>query len=211
MAAPLLSGIENLDSAGYSVRVADEVPEFDEAWMPAEEPATIADIALTVPLLNYARRRWPDASEKMQHYRVRQAIWAKFKHRQEHPDGSGRKLLGGPQPGSGRKPTKAIGAALVEAAEQRHKEIVDAAFSALSPDNDPAVRHKAAMNIAKHAREEAREAREADDYARKTDDEIRRETARMFAEMIANGELSVDDIIDGTASEIVDDQKQLAS
>lgn len=180
--------------------------------MPAEEPSALAEIVLSSQLLDYARRRWPDASARMQQYRVRQAIWAKIQHRKEHPDGTGRRLLGGSQPGSGRKPTKAIGTALVEAAESRQKEIIDAAFAPLSPENDNLFeRHKAAMNIAKHAREEAREAREADDYARKTDDEIRRETARMFAEMIRSGELSVDDIIDGTAVELADDVKQLAS
>lgn len=191
----------------------DEVPEFDESMMPVDEPEKITDIELDERHLVYGQLRWPDKSERMQAYNVRRVIWAKFLHRRTHPDDPDRKMLGGPQPGAGRKPTKALGAAIVEAAESRRKEIEDAVFSPLARGNDPIDRHKAAMNILKHAREERREDREADEYARKTDEEARREFAQMLAEMIRNGDLSEEDlknVVDSTAVEIPEN-RQLAS
>lgn len=171
----------------------DVVP-FDESLMPAEMPGALADIQLDDRHLQYAATRWPDASESMRRYRVRQAIWAKFKHAQPHPDDPSRRLLGGAQPGSGPKPKLRLGAALVEAAQERQREVIDAAMSALRPGVDPAVRHKAAMNLAKHEQNERSLEIVEDDYARRTDADIKKDFASRLATMIRDGELSMDDI-----------------
>lgn len=185
--------------------MSDKGPEFDESLMPAEEPAELAGIELTEAHMVFARRKWPEASEKMQAYRMRQSIWVRFQNRKPHPEDPGRKLLGGAQPGSGRKRAP-IGRAIVEHFEARTKEVLDAIAAPLDPHSDATSmeRHRAGMNIAKHAREEQKEQREADDYARKTDDEVKLEFARMLADMVRNGELSADDIIEGTFVDITD-------
>lgn len=188
---------------------SDPVP-FDETLMPAEQPASLAQIELTERHLAYAQQRWPDASEKMQQYRMRQAIWVRFEHAKPHPEDPNRKKLGGPQPNSGRRVQKRIGEALVEAAQMRQKEIVDAAFAPLEPGNDAMTRHKAAMNLARHEREERAMDIVEDEYARKTQEDITREAAEVFAQMIRDGELSLEDI-EGTATEIVDEPKQLSA
>lgn len=191
--------------------MSDGVPALDDSLIPDEEPSSLSEIQLTEAHMRYAMQRWPDVTPKMRQYRMRQAIWAKFQHMKPHPDDPGRKMLGGPQPNSGRKPVKAIGTAIVEHFEARQKEVLDAIGSALDPTVDPAIRHKAGMNIAKHAREEAREQRDADEYARSTDDDIRRQFAKMLADAVAAGEITVEDIIEGSATEILDESRQIAS
>lgn len=188
--------------------MADPAP-FDESLMPAEEPAALAEIVLDERHLAYARKRWPDASERMQHYRVRQAIWIRFQTAKPHPDDPTRRKVGGVQPGGGRRVTKQVGAALVEAAQARQKEVIDAAFAPLSNGNDPMDRHKAAMNIAKLEREERAMEIVEDEYARKTNEDVLKEAAAIFVEMVRNGELSLDDIAD--ADVVDDDQRQIAS
>lgn len=186
--------------------MAKEDPYWDDSLMPQDAPEALGEIELTEAHLSYGEKRWPDASDSMRRYRVRQVIWVRLQHQQPHPDDPNRKLLGGPQPNSGRKTAnKEIGRALVEAAQSRQKEVVDAAFSALDPREDASLRHKAAMNLAKHERDMAKEEREADLYARMTDAEVRRGFAEMLADMVRNGDLSIEDIgdiIDGTAEEI---------
>lgn len=193
--------------------MADAKVEFNEELMPAEQPASMSEIVLDQRHMEYAAKRWPDASIKQRENFVRKSIWVRFEHRKPHPDDPGRRALGGPQPNSGRRPRKALGTAIVEHFEGRTTEILNAIAAPLSKDSNATdmERHKAGMNIAKHAREEEREKREADDYARKTDDEVRREFAAHLANMVRTGELSVEDIFEGSATEIVDETRQLAS
>lgn len=141
---------------------------------------------------------------------VRRVLWAHYLHSQSHTEDPGRAMFGGPQPGSGNTKNRSIGSAIVEHFEGRTKEILDAMAAPLGPGNDVMDRHKAAMNIAKHAREEAKEAREADQYDRMTDDEVRREFAAMLAKAVRDGEISIEQIIEGSAVEITD-QAQIAS
>lgn len=193
--------------------MGDTPPPFDESLMPAHEPAALGDIALTEQHMAYAAERWPDVTEKMQAYRIRQAIWARFQISKPHPDDPTRRLLGGPQPNSGPKAKKAIGAAIVEEFEGRQREVLDAIAAPLDSDSGatPMERHKAGMNIAKHAREEQREQREADLYARLTEDEVRRSYAKMIADAVKSGEISMEDIFEGTATEVPAEQRQIAS
>lgn len=173
----------------------DVVP-FDESLMPATEPEKLGDIVLDERHLAYAAQRWSDKSASMQRYRMRQAIWARIQHSKPHPDDPTRSRLGGVQPGSGRKPTLRLGQAMVEAAQNRQREIVDAAFSALKPGLDEGLRHKAAMNIARLEREERQLEIVEDEYSRRTDDDVKRDFASRLADMIRKGDLSMDDIQD---------------
>lgn len=190
--------------------MADRLPEFDESLMPAEQPAELALIQLDERHMEYARARWPDASERMQQYRVRQTIWVRFEHRKPHPDDPTRRRLGGPQPNSGRRVTKAIGAAIVEHFEGRQKEVLDAIAAPLDPNSGASAmeRHKAGMNIAKHAREERAMEIVEDEYARKTDDDVALEFAREMAQMVRSGELSLQDIqrMADAEGEVVEEQ-----
>lgn len=192
----------------------DDRPEFDESLLPEEDPPTFQDIVIDERHRRYAAQRWPSESLKMQEVRVKQAIWARVRHRQPHPDDPNRRLLGGPQPNSGPKVTKRTGQAIVEEAQKRQKEITDAVFAPLAESNDPMIRHKAAMNIAKHERDERAMDITEDEYARKTTDEIRREAAQMFAQMVRSGELSLEDIVDippEDVEEILDESRALSS
>lgn len=165
--------------------------------VPDEAPASLSDIALDDAHMAYARERWPDKSESMQAYNVRRSIWGKLRSRQRHPDDPNRSVFGGPQPRSGPKtPNKAIGQALVEHVESRQKEVLDAAMAPLDPASGATAmeRHKAALGLAKHAREEAREKRDADAFARLTDDEVRKSAAEEIVGMLLNEEISMDDL-----------------
>lgn len=182
--------------------------------LPAElpkEPPKYADIVLTPEQEREAREQYPDVSEKQAIHRKKLSVLATLKHQYVDPT-TGRAVFGGPQPNSGRKATKRIGEALVEAAQGRHKEIVDAAFAPISQGNDPMERHKAAMNIVKHEREQAKLDMAEDEFARKSEDEVRGDAVNLFVKMVMNGDLSLADIAaaanknsaEGSAEEMTD-------
>ena len=132
----------------------------------------------------------------MQQYRVRQVMWAIFEHDKPHPEDPNRRRLGGVQPRSGPKTAaKQLGKNLVERAQNRFKEIEDAAFAPLHPSNDPMDRHKAAMNLAKLEREERQMEIIEDDYARKTEDEVRGEAALLLLGMVKKGQINLADLV----------------
>lgn len=195
-------------------RLALDHPLPDEL-LPDPLPEAIGEIVLTDAHLSYARIRWPEESVKQQRYRVKRSIWAKCQALRPHPDDPNRRAFGGAQPGAGPK-RKAIGRAIVEHFEERTKEVLDAIAAPLSKTSGatPMERHRAGMNIAEHARREEKEKREADEYTRLTDDEARTEYAKVLAEAIRSGQVSLDDItniIDGHAEEIIDEAQQIAS
>lgn len=168
---------------------------FDEALMPAEKPATVSDIELDVRHWEYARERWPDVSESMQAWRMRQCIWARFKHAEPATDDPNRRAFGGPQPRSGR-PKKSIGEAIVEHFQSRTREVINAIAAPLDKDSGATAmeRHKAGMNIAKHEREVAREQREADLFARLTEAEVRENAALELIKMIEDGDVKMEEL-----------------
>ncbi|MBA2724711.1 MAG: hypothetical protein H0U53_01870 [Actinobacteria bacterium] len=180
---------------------------FDMELMPPVEPPSLNEVVLDERHLAYARLRWPDAAPKSQIYWCKQVIWAHFQKDKPHPDDptGQRKKFGGRQPGGGAHVNKRAGIALVEAAQGRQKELIDAAFAPIGPRNDPMDRHRAAMNIYKQEREERAMEIVEDEYARKTNEEVTREAAALFAEMFRNGEISLSDIVDATAVDLDDE------
>lgn len=192
-----------------SLSMAEKLPIPDDL-LPAEPPEREAEIEVTEQHMEWARKRWPDASDRQRSNWVRKSIMTKMMGRRQHPDDPNRSLFGGAQPRSGPKPMKALGARLVEEAESRYNELRDALWAPipLGSQASDMERHRAADVIIKHVREEKKELREADAYARLTDDEARREYAKMLAEMVKTGDLSMDDImasvVDGSAVEDAD-------
>lgn len=175
--------------------------KLPEELMPASQPPTFKDIEITPELHAYALDRWPDVSDSMRAFRVRQTIWTRFMAMLPHPDDPSRRKVGGAQPGSGGR-TKRIGTTLMEAVRERQDEIVNAAFSAIDDKNDPGLRHKAAMNLAKLEREERMLEMAEDEHARKSAEELQREAAAMIAEMVRKGDVNLNDIIQGSATEV---------
>lgn len=169
------------------------------------EPPKYEDIVLTPEQEAEARERWPDYSPARAYQYMRLSVLAHLKKQYVDPT-TGRALFGGPQPNSGRKATKRIGAALVEAAQGRQKEVIDAAFAPLAEGNDPMDRHKAALNLARHEQKEREMDIVEDEYARKTDADVRRDFARVVAEMVRSGQLSPEDLFEGSA-ELIDERQ----
>lgn len=87
------------------------------------------------------------------------------------------------------------------------KEVRDAAMSVLDPKVDPVHRHKGAMNIAKLEQKEREMAIVEDEYARKTAEEVHADATALFVEMIRSGELTLEDIVDSTASDVDPDDQ----
>lgn len=186
------------------------------ATLPSEPPK-YADIELTPTQLEEARAEYPELSDKARIHRKKLSVLAKLKHQYVDP-ATGRAAFGGPQPNSGRRATKRIGEAIVEAAQSRHKEVVDAVFAPIDANSgaDPMQRHKAGMNIAKHEREERLLDMAEDEFARKTEDEVRNDAATLLAKLVMSGKLSMDDIKKGqekpidVESEDITDAEQVA-
>lgn len=182
-----------------------------EDQLPAElptEPPKYADITLTPEQEREAYEQYPEDSPAKALHRKRLSILATLRHQYVDPS-TGRHAFGGAQPNAGRKPTKRIGEALVEAAQGRHKEVVDAAFSALQPGNDAMVRHRAAMNIARHEREERAMDMAEDEFARKTEDEVRGDATKLLAKMVREGRLSVEDILSSSKVDAEADAEEI--
>lgn len=75
--------------------------------------------------------------------RQRRAERARQLHQQIDPE-TGRRLFGGPQPGSGRPRKKRAAEIVAEAAERSAKDIIDAFKDALDPEQPASVRLQAA-------------------------------------------------------------------
>lgn len=167
---------------------------------------SLDEIDLTPEQVAEAAQRWPQFSAARQAQYMRMSILAHIKHQQVVDPETGRRAFGGPQPGGGPHKNKRIGQALLDEAQSRHREIINAAFAPLGPGNTPMDRHKAAMNIARHELLERQQEIIDDEYARKSDDEIRVEAAKLLASMIRAGQLDKD-IINGSATDITDQQQ----
>jgi len=149
------------------------------------------DIVLTPEQVVEAQQRWPDETENQQRHYMRKSILAKLRHSVVLDPSTGRRAFGGAQPGSGRK--RELGNSLVDTAERRQDEIMNAIFSALDDKLPPEVRHKAGINIVREVRKD----READmredalDTAAKED--LVSEAAKILAAMVRSGEIDLSD------------------
>jgi hypothetical protein len=103
---------------------------------------------------------------------------------------SGRRALGGPQRGTAGKEKKRLDQMMVEEAENRSREITDALFSALEKGVDPAVRHKAAVNIMREARAVHEQAQKDDELERASGEDLARLAAETVLSMVSQGKIS---------------------
>lgn len=112
----------------------DHVPSYDE-------------IVLTQAQIDEMRERHPDASDGRVVWHAKMSVMAKVRHRLErNEDGSPK--FGGAQKGAGR-PSKRLGEAFKDWADENHTKIIDALAAGLDKNEDPGKRHKAAVNILK--------------------------------------------------------------
>lgn len=199
----------SLDPSGDQPSQQSQTSLFDAP--PAQLPARLtsgtdlprfADVVLTPEQEVEAAERWPDASKKKQIVNMKHSIVATLRHKIVADDGTGRRVFGGPQPGSGRP--KRLDETLVAAAESRQKEIIDAAFAPLSPGNPAMDRHRAAMNLAREAREVREQERRDDELDGASKDDLIKGATAVIAELLRSGEISVDDLDRIVDADVVD-------
>lgn len=154
---------------------------------------------------SFAQSKWPDLPREKQITRAKQrAAWLK---RYNTIDETGRRMVGGPQPGSGRKRTRDLGAVITEMAEgSRQRDITNALFSGLhGPDKKLRVTtaEKIAKIVDKHKQREFEERKYEDEPLA----ELRKMVAKRLAQMSSNGDLPDprENSIDSTATEIAED------
>lgn len=173
------------------IQVAPELP----SRIAAGELPRYEDIVLTAEQVEAARAEWPDKKPTQQAAFMKMRILAKLRHEIVADPVTGRRAFGGVQPGSGTPKKKRLDEQLVEAADRRVQEIIDAAFAPLSPDNkDLFARHKAAMNISKEAREIRKLELAEDDLERADNVEVKNLAVGVIADLIRSGELKLEDL-----------------
>jgi hypothetical protein len=173
-------------------------PQLPERVASGNVVPKLSDIVLTPEDEAKAAERWPDASEKKRQLYMKQSILATLRHQLPAQDGSGRRMFGGPQPGAGRKKAE-LGNTLVDEANKRHDEIMNALFAPLSPGNPVMDRHKAANNILREVRKDREADMRADELERASKEELVKEAAAILAEMARNGDIQI-----GADGQIVD-------
>jgi hypothetical protein len=192
-------------SQGQFFEVKPQVP----ARLVNGELPKYSDVILSPEQIKEAQEIWPDAKGKtpeaklaLQIRNMRMRILNQMRHQIILPDG--RRAFGGAQD-TRPKHKKRIDESLIEAADNRVQEIIDAAFSALDSKLSPEIRHKAAMNIAKEAREVRKQQVIEDEIARASGEDLTLMAAEILAERIQAGELSIEDIFkSGKKEKIID-------
>lgn len=149
------------------------------------------DIVLTAEQMDAAKVEWPDAHPNHQIHYMKSRILAKMRHECVIDPVTGRRFFGGPQ-GGGRK-NKRIDESIVEAADTRRQELIDAAFAPINGGVGvtPMDRHRAALNIAKEAREVRAMEMAEDDLSKASGEDLQREVAKLLLEQIREGKLDV--------------------
>lgn len=186
------------------VSVAPRIPNrAGENGVPRYE-----DIVLTAEQVDEARATWPDAAPGHQLHWMKSRILVKLRHEVVVDPMTGRRAFGGPQPGS--KP-KRIDESIVEAADNRRQELIDAAFAPINGGAGvtPMDRHRAALNIAREAREVRAMEMQEDELAKASGEDLEREVAKLLLEQIRSGKLDLAsisgfadaDVVESTASD----------
>lgn len=179
------------------------------------------DRELTEEELAEARRDWPDVSERRQRHYMKMRLRARYLHSIPHPDDPTRRCLGGAQPNSGAKKQK-LGEALVEYAEreQTQKRVRDAFDAGLTARDDPALRVKTAVALARAVRDEDVLTMRREEIQRDVDktplDEVKRMLTEGLLRQIDRGDITPTDLmgmfgvkveqpaIPGTAEDVTD-------
>lgn len=178
-------------------------PQLPARLSHPQEVPRYEDVVLTDEDLRAAAERWPDASEALRRHWKKQSILATLRHRVVVDPATGRRSFGGVQPNTGKK--RAMGDSLVEVAEERRSEIMDALFAPLDPKgNTPMERHKAAATIIREVRKDREVDLREDELARASREDLEREGASILADMIRSGQITINDDGDVVEAEVVE-------
>jgi hypothetical protein len=146
------------------------------------------DIVLTEQQVEEARREWPEKSENQQIHFMKSRVLVQLRNQVILPDG--RRAFGGAQRNQEQiERKKRLDEALVAAAEERQQEIIDAAFAPLAPGNDVMDRHKAAITLAREAREVRRMEMEEDALEGASEEDLARIVAKELAKALRTGQI----------------------
>lgn len=167
-------------------------PTSKARWS-AENLPRYEDVVLTAEQIDQAALEWPDKTPGQQVAYMRKRVHNKMLHEIIVDPTTGRRALGGPQRGTAGKEKKRLDEMMVEEAENRSREITDALFSALERGVDPAVRHKAAINIMREARAVHEQNQKDDELERASKEEIMDLAVDLLARAVRSGDLSPTD------------------
>jgi hypothetical protein len=166
-----------------------EVEPTSQRWS-AENLPRYEDVVLSSEQVEQAAREWPDKTPGQQVAFMTKRVHNKMLHEIVVDPISGRRALGGPQRGTAGKEKRRLDQQLIEEAENRSREITDALFSALEKGVDPAVRHKAAVNIMREARAVHEQAQKDDELERASGEDLARLAAETVLSMVSQGKIS---------------------
>jgi hypothetical protein len=117
----------------------------------------------------------------------------KMRYEIEADSVTGRRAFGGPQLNTAGKAKKRADESLVEAADNRIDELIDAAFSSVSPDNSNEVRHKSAMNIIKVAQDLKKIQMTEEELDKASGEQLENLAAEILAQAVRDGKLTTAD------------------
>jgi hypothetical protein len=120
-----------------------------------------------------ALERWPDLEPEDRERRRKLSNKAKERHAQVADPQTGRRVFGGPQPGSGRPRKKRVAEAVAEKATEEQERVVNALFSGLKKSNDPKVRVATAEKIIKIEHKERELQLHEDSFQGKSEEDFR--------------------------------------
>lgn len=142
--------------------------------------------------LDEAVEKWPELAEKPRELqrRAKLSVTAQQRHRQVADPDTGRRVFGGPQPGSGRPRKQRVAERIAELASgERQKDVVDALFSGLSRRNSAAVRRDTAVKIVEIERRERELQIDEEVHETRPRDELEEKLAKTLAKLGERGEL----------------------
>lgn len=137
-----------------------------------------------------ALERWPDLPQEERERRRKLSEAATAKHEQIADPETGRRVFGGPQPGSGRPRKQRVAERVAELAQgDRQKEVVDALFSGLNRKNSSDVRRRTAEAIVRIEHKERELQMKEDEFSEKPKDELIEYLVGTLAKLSRRGEL----------------------
>jgi hypothetical protein len=137
-----------------------------------------------------ALERWPELEPEERERRRKLSEAASARHAQIIDPESGRRLFGGPQPGSGRPRKQRVAERVAELAQgPRQKEVIDALFAGLGKGNSSDTRRRTAEAIVRIEHQERELQMREDEFSEKPKDELLEYLIGLFAKLAARGEL----------------------
>lgn len=137
-----------------------------------------------------ALERWPDLPQVERERRRKLSEAASARHAQVVDEDTGRRLFGGPQPGSGRPRKQRVAERVADLAQgPRQKEVIDALFAGLSRGNSSDTRRRTAEAIVRIEHQERELQMREDEFSDKPKDELMEYLITLFAKLGARGEL----------------------